>query len=204
MLLFMAAFQVNAQYAKTGSDTGKITPLLYLGMQLSSDSTKDENIVIKFKKGALMDYEIDEDGRYSSRYEDLHICSVSSDGIPLVTNVIPFPALTPEIVRLYVCPQNGGLFKFRFTAILEIPEHLKIKLIDKYTNRVVEVKQGMCFSFNIDKNALLSFGDRRFMLVIYQDQNYAFRAADFGIGNNKKRTDMASTTAFAQGIQNLQ
>jgi hypothetical protein len=195
MLLWIAAFRAGAQDTKTAPDTGKILPELYLGLQLSSDSIIDENIVIKFKKDALMDYEVDEDGRYSSRYEDLHMCSVSSDGIPLVTNVIPFPGLTPEMVRLYVCPKAGGQYKFRFTAIFEIPKHLKIKLIDKYTNRAVGITQGKCYSFNIDKNAFLSYGDRRFMLVIYQDQNYSFRPEVFGIDGRKKKVTAMSAPA---------
>ena len=204
ILLCLAAFQAHAQYPTTGFDTGKIAPELYLGLQLSGDSTTNENIVIKLKKHADLNYDIDEDGRYNSRYNDLHICSISSDGIALVTNVIPFPALTPETVRLYVSPKIGGQYKFRFTAILEIPKHLKIKLIDKYTNCSVGIQQGKCYSFNIDKNDLLSYGDRRFTLVIYQDQNYSFRPEAFGISGRKKKGIAASTPAQAYSAINRQ
>ncbi len=193
MFFCMAASQAFVPHNKVGGDTGERDSVQRVCIHLTTDSAKVGNAFVEFRKNGQINYDIDEDGLYSAPIENLKLCSISADGYPLITNVIPYPSSLPEVLKLYICPKDSGAYKMRFDSIKTIPRHVKIMLIDKYLNCSVEVKQNKCYSFNIDKKNLLTYGDNRFMLVIYQNQNYSFQSAAFGIVGHKKKTPAALT-----------
>ncbi len=182
MLLCAGALQADGQYTKTAADTGEMNPQRFC-MRLTADSAKVDAIFFEFRKDGQLSFDIDQDSLYSLPINDLKLSSVSSDGYPLITNVIPFPALKPEVIKLYVCPKNSGAFKLSLDSMQHISRHIRVVLIDKYLDCAVEIKKNNYYSFNIDKKYLLSYGDNRFMLVIYQNQSYSFRPEVFGINH---------------------
>ena len=193
----IATLQADAQYMKNNVDTGGVNSPRRFCIRLIGDSAKVGDLFIEFRKYGQMDYDIDEDGLYALPVENAKLCSLSADGYPLITNVIPFPSIAPEVIKLYVCPKSSGAFKLNFDSIKTIPRHIKIILIDKYLNCVVKVKQNKSYSFNIDKKDDLSYLDKRFVLVVYRDENYSFRPEAFGVIDNKKKIATVSATAQA-------
>lgn len=200
---FLTAYKTNAENLKAGLDTNEMATAKYFSLQLSDTSTKSQEMIIKFDKDAQIGEDIDGPNRiYFFGHKALEFCCISDGGTRLAIRVLQLPEVKPEIIKLYVYAKNCGDFKLNVAAIANLPKHLKVMLLDKYANISVELMHNKCYSFNIDKNAPLSYGDRRFILVIYQNQNYSYRSSAFGINENNKGVSTRSISGWAQGITN--
>jgi len=151
----------------------------YMRITLSDNSGLSDEIIIGLKDNASFNFDIDEDGLYNHSNMGIGLCSLSGDGVPLTTNVIPLPGIQPEVIRLNVLAGENKKLKLRMTGMAGLPGNFKIKLIDRFENASSDYRGNSTYVFNSGKGHNSRADATRFLLVIYQQQYYSFHPDKF-------------------------
>src|ERR1700733_14627784 len=151
----------------------------YMRITLSDDSGRTDEITIGLKDQASFNFDIDEDELYNHLNQGVGFCSFSGDGVPLTLNVIPLPGIQPEVVRLGVLAGQNNKLKLRISGLVGLPADFKIKLVDRFENFSSDCRENNTYVFNSGKGHNSRVDAARFILVIYQQQYYSFRADKF-------------------------
>jgi hypothetical protein len=140
----------------------------YVRITLSDDSGRTDEIIIGLKDKASFDFEIDEDELYNHSNQGIGLCSLSGDGMPLTVNVVPFPGIQPEAIRLNISACENKKLKLRVAGIVGLPRNFKIKLIDRFENASSDCRGNSTYVFNSGKGHNSRADAARFLLVICQ------------------------------------
>lgn len=151
----------------------------YMRLTLLDGSGRSDDIIISLKDKASFNFEIDEDGLYNHKNSGIGLCSLSGDGVPLSVNVIPFPRTQPEVIRLGVSTFQNSELKLQTTELIGLPNDVKIKLVDRLENVSSDCRENKNYIFNSGKGYNSRADAGRFLLVIYHEEYYSFRADRF-------------------------
>lgn len=153
----------------------------YLRLQLEQDqnSANYENILIRFKNGTSINYVKGEDAQYLRGLGEVNLNSISSDGIPLAINTIPFPQQAAEKIQLDAEAKTSGNYSFDLNSLVNLPPLFDIWLVDKYQRDSVNMRKNNLYHFTISKTDTASFGANRFVLIIRQNPAFAYQLLNF-------------------------
>ncbi|MHB8205935.1 hypothetical protein [Mucilaginibacter sp.] len=150
----------------------KIIRLKLYNIDKDTVSNNDE-ILIQFKRTAKEKYVAGEDA-YDlvdmPNMATVMLSGYSSDHIPLSINTLPLPAKDQKIL-LFTDGTESGNYRLLITQLDNIPVSYHIKLIDKFTGKVTDLRRKKDFDFQIDKNNPNSFGDRFVINIINNNGN---------------------------------
>ena len=129
---------------------------------IKDNASCDETMVI-FNHLSGTKYSIDEDARYLQGFGQASLATISSDGIDLAINGLPY---TPGItVGLDIHTKTDGTFLLAMSYENKIPENIQVWLEDGYLKDSVNVRKGS-YSFKMSKADTGSFGNKRFKLIL--------------------------------------
>jgi len=178
--------------AKTASQVPNIN--LYLGtpadnvvnkqnlhLQLAKDEINTDGIQISFNNNHINDqpYDYKVDAPYKVGYGAVSLSSRSSDNVDLSTHTVSLPGQGKAIIALNVSAKDDAIYKLTLKDITGIPQLYDIWLMDAYKRDSMDMRQNKTYSFNIYKKDTLSFGPKRFTLVVRQNPAYAYHLLDF-------------------------
>ncbi|MGZ3811930.1 MAG: beta strand repeat-containing protein, partial [Mucilaginibacter sp.] len=150
----------------------------YLRLQLAKDSINTDDMLIRFNKGAVSQYDDNVDAAYRQGYGQVSLCSMSSDYVPLAISVQPLPK-TSETIALNVNTSADGNYQLNMKNITGIPQLYDIWLMDAYKKDSLDMRHNATYSFDVIKSDTNTYGSKRFSLVIRQNPAYAYRLLNF-------------------------
>jgi len=144
-----------------------VPPDELIRLMLVQDKIENDDILIHFKQGSSSTYKANEDAYDMGGTElaTVMLSSYSSDHIPLSINTMPLPAHLAKIA-LFTDATKSGTYTLRATAIENIFAQYDVHLRDKFNGQVINLRQVNAYTFNIDKNQKLTYGDRFELLII--------------------------------------
>ncbi len=191
-----AAFKTLNKYAINTAVTG------FIRVVLAKDSINKDDILITFNPNTSPAFVFNEDARYFQGYGMVSFSSLSSDGVPLSINKLPFPATTASIT-LNVNATASATYKLNLTAVNSIPANYDIWLMDSYNKDSCDFRHNPTYAFNLNKADTNSYGSNRFRLVIRKNASLNVHLLDFqadkvegGATFNWKTENEGNTTTF--------
>jgi hypothetical protein len=109
------------------------------------------------------------------------LASYSTDTAPeaLAINFLPLPKKAAQVIRLHVTAKNSGRLTLEKTQLDSLPKIYELWLMDRYKKDSLDIRNNSTYVFDIDRNDTLSFGDKRFELVIRQNKALGIHLLDF-------------------------
>jgi sugar lactone lactonase YvrE len=150
----------------------------YLRLQMVLDTFYNEDIVIRFNKGAGATFNFDDDGLYKTGFGKVSLFSLTSDHVPLAINVQPLPK-SNETIGLGVSATVDGVYQLKVKELVGIPQLFEVWLMDSYKNDSLDLRHNTTYTFNISKADTNSYGNNRFRLVIRQNPALAVHLLNF-------------------------
>jgi hypothetical protein len=135
-------------------------------MKLVQDSISNDEILIRFNKGYGRGFRDSEDSQDPGGTPEATtmLSSFSADHMQLDINSLPLPADT-ERISLFTDALATGTYSLQAFRIENIPLSYYLKLKDKMTGSVTDLRNNPSYSFSIDKSESRSYGER-FELII--------------------------------------
>ncbi len=153
--------------------------LQYLRLEMNADSVHAEDILVWFDSASKTTFEPNGDGRYRLGYNTVSLSSLSSDGVQLGINKQPLPGNERRIIPLNVSATQNGTYHFNLRKIAGIPQVYDVVLLDNFKKDSVDLRSKNEYDFAIDTLNSLTFGSKRFSLVIEQNPAHAYKLLDF-------------------------
>ncbi|HEX3386899.1 MAG TPA: hypothetical protein VHS53_16980, partial [Mucilaginibacter sp.] len=177
-------------------------PLIRL--QMVEDSLNDDEIVVRLDNNTSTTFSMQEDAEdMGGIAADVSLSAMSSDSVKLAIDKLPFPAKSPQVIRLYVDAISSGRYKLQLTQLSYLSPTYQVILRDRYLQDSVIMQQGAAYSFNIDKSDSSTFAGNRFQLVISLGSQKSLKLVAFGADKSKgvsliswKVKNEFNTTAF--------
>jgi hypothetical protein len=151
----------------------------YLKLQLSKDSIHNENIVIRFNENAKTTFDFGADALYIRGFAPVSLSSSSSDHVALAINQQPLPKQTATRIGLNIAATASGTYTMSLKSLAGLPKLYDIWLMDNYRKDSVDMRVNPSYLFDIDTKDTASFGSTRFVVVVRQNQAYAYKLIDF-------------------------
>jgi hypothetical protein len=162
--------------AKVSGQQGSATNLLlssasnnithqYLRVLLKKDSLNYEDAIVEFKNSTKPAYDLNEDAKYFRGNNTVSLSTLSSDGVSLAVNKLPFPQ-TRQIIPINVSvPAAGASYQLNLTEIKNIPDVYDVWLFDKFKNDSLDIRHNPTYNFNTTSDTA-TYGSNRFKLII--------------------------------------
>jgi hypothetical protein len=126
------------------------------------DSTESDEYILKMINGATLlkdDYDITK-----LRNDNLNLSSYGSDSINLTLSSIPF--VTEETkINLNVEATRKGSYNFDFTTINDFDNTIPVSLLDKFTQKTIDIRKNPIYTFVMDSMPH-QWGKDRFVLIL--------------------------------------
>jgi len=126
------------------------------------DSTESDEYILKMINGATLlkdDYDITK-----LRNDNLNLSSYGSDSINLTLSSIPF--VTEETkINLNVEATRKGSYNFDFTTINDFDNTISVSLLDKFTQKTIDIRKNPVYTFVMD-SLPHQWGKDRFVLIL--------------------------------------
>ncbi len=138
------------------------------------DSTESDNLFIKMFEGATLKsekYDIQKMGN-----ENLNLSAYGADSINLYMSAIP-PVNSETRIKLNVEATTVGTYKFEFTNMDNFDVNVSVSLLDKYTNKTINVKANTKYTFEMGPG-LNQWGKNRFELILNGNTNTSINQAN--------------------------
>jgi hypothetical protein len=130
---------------------------------LSRDKGHSDEAIIKYVNEATPAFDHYDIAKLSG--SDINISSVAGDSRLLTVNCKPFDG-NDDIIPLNIGAATSGSYQLSFANTDALVEALPITLIDKYTQKSVNLRTNDTYAFTIDKSNNATFGSERFIIVI--------------------------------------
>jgi hypothetical protein len=192
--------QVSSSNLLLGTPVATKPVLQYLRLTLLQDSLNYNDMLMFFKANATPAYDGSEDAKYfPGNGAQVALASLSSDGVQLAVNALPFPKLDTSVTRLSFFTQNSGQFTLKRGELQSIPAIYEIWLMDKYKKDSLDIKANDTYVFNVDKADTNSFGKNRFAITIRENRALGIHLLNF---TATKATGGAQTVWKTENEQN--
>ena len=165
----------NQKKLKSGRNNLTAMPRVKIQLKKPSSYNMDETC-IAFDSSGSSKYLIAEDAYYLPA-EEIKLASLSSDNVNLAYNIMEEIG-AEKIVKLDVNAIKSDDYSLTFN-LSNIPQGVKIWLMDKYLNTQTPVSNGQTVNFAIDKSVPASFGAERFSIVFNQEPTLESVITDF-------------------------
>jgi len=171
--------QVVAPKLLMGTPADDIANTQYLRLQLAKDSVNTDDMLIRFRKGAVPAYNPNADAPYKRGFGKVSLASLSSDQVALAINELPLPTTCNEAIPLSVNTNTDGLYTLTMKDMVDMPQLYDIWLMDAFRKDSLDMRHNSTYSFNVIKADTNTYGSHRFSLVIRQNPAYAYRLLSF-------------------------
>ena len=181
-LIFNEGAKTSTQNTGTNLLMGKpvnMANIQYLRLRLAKDSVNTDETVIKFNKQGSINYNENIDALYRAGYGVVSLSNISSDNFDLAIHTVPLPKLQTQTIGLSVSAKTTGIYSLSLNDIVSVPRLYDVWLMDNYKKDSLDMRQNITYQFYLDRADTLSFGSKRFSLVIRQNPAYAYRLVDF-------------------------
>jgi hypothetical protein len=152
-----------ATIAKASFDT--IPDRAAFKIKLLKDSSTADETMLYFSHLAQRKYSSAVDAPYFQGFGQVSLASVSSDGVDLAINQLPYTS--GMSIGLDVNAKTDGIYSLKISYNHNVPPTIQIWLKDTYRKDSINVCSGN-YSFNVTKADTNSFGRKRFSLVLRQ------------------------------------
>lgn len=143
-----------------GKDT--IPDSAALKIQLVKDSSNNVEFLVLFSRNFHLNYINSEDVEVPGRNPNFNISAISSDGILLTWDGVPYsPGMS---IPIDVNATNGPYF-LRTYYFHKIPSYIHVWCRDNYLKDSLDLRTGN-YHFSIDNADTNSFGRKRFQIVV--------------------------------------
>jgi len=168
----------------------------YLKLQMTKDSTHNENIVICFNDNAKTTFDFGTDALYIKGFAPVSLSSSSSDHIALAINQQPLPKQTASRIGLNVAATASGTYTMSLKSFAGLPKLYDIWLMDNYRKDSLDMRVNPSYLFDINTKDTASFGSNRFTVVIRQNPAYAYKLINFAANkvNNVRQVNVVWDT----------
>lgn len=168
----------------------------YLKLEMSKDSIHNENIVIRFDDNAKTTFDFNADALYIRGFAPISLSSSSSDHVALAINQQPLPKQTATRIGLNIAATASGTYTMSLKSLAGLPKLYDIWLMDNYRKDSVDMRVNSSYLFDIDTKDTASFGSNRFVVVVRQNQAYAYKLIDFAANkvNNVRQVNVVWDT----------
>ena len=152
-----------ANVANIQKDTLPDMAALKVKMVMVNDTTNYDETMFLFQKSASLAYDPDADAQYFAGFGQESLASISSDGIYLAINRLPYThGMTIGLVANATSDNN---FYLQVSCKNKIPASFQVWVKDTYLNDSTNVCTGK-YNFKVLKADTNSFGSKRFKLVL--------------------------------------
>ena len=173
----------------------------YLRLQLAKDTVHTDDIVIRFNKGAVTQFDDSVDAIYKTGFGKVSLASLSSDLVPLAISVQPLPK-TSETIGLTIHTHADTIYSLNMKDLVGIPQLFDIWLMDAYKKDSLDMRHNTTYRFNVLKNDTNTFGSKRFTLVIRQNPAYAYHLLNFTASKASSSTPQVQLVWVTENEQN--
>jgi len=147
--------------AKVNTDT--IPDKSAFKIKLVKDSTNSDETMLTFNHLATCKYSSSSDAPYFTGFGQVSLATVSSDGIDLAINQMPY---TPGMsIGLDVRAKTDGAYQLQISYVHNMPANIQVWLKDNYLKDSVNVCLKK-YSFKVITADTSSFGKKRFKLIL--------------------------------------
>jgi len=147
--------------AKVNTDT--IPDKSAFKIKLVKDSTNSDETLLTFNHLATCKYSSSNDAPYFAGFGQVSLASVSSDGIDLAINQMPY---TPGMsIGLDVHAKTDGAYQLQISYVHNMPANIQIWLKDNYLKDSLNVCLKK-YDFKVSTADTSSFGQKRFRLIL--------------------------------------
>jgi trimeric autotransporter adhesin len=153
-----------ANVASIKEDTLPDMAALKLKMVMVNDTNNYDETMFLFQKSASLTYNPDADAQYFAGFGRESLASISSDGIYLAINRLPYTR--GMAIGLEANATSDNAFYFQVSYKNKIPANFQVWLKDTYTNDSTNVCTAGKYNFKVLKADTNSFGSKRFKLVL--------------------------------------
>jgi len=129
---------------------------------VKDDANYDETMFI-FHNTSTLAFDFNADAAYFPGYGAESLSSISSDGQDLAIYNLPYRHNMS--IALDVNMKSDGAYSFAISYERKIPANIHIWVKDNYTNNSTDVS-AKNYTFNVIKADTMSFGNKRFQLVL--------------------------------------
>ena len=162
-LMSVGSSNLDASTMEGSDNPVTIEPAAKLRVQLLRDNTEnsDETLVI-LRRGELATvagYDVERSGG-----EAVFLSSLSAEGKKMAINYLPQVSEVPSL-KLGVDVANNGNYTFTFN-LEDLPTGYEAKLKDNYLNSITDIREGVEYSFVVDRSKAASFGNTRFEVLL--------------------------------------
>ena len=141
----------------------------YLRLQLALDTINKDDILIVFDPTARSNYEPGSDAMGRAGNGPLRLSSVSTDGVDLAINRLPYPKTVQTVIPLKVGSTVNGTFTLTMKEINQVPQLYDIWLKDAYKKDSLDIRANPAYIFDVSTSDTSTFKSNRLSLVIRQN-----------------------------------
>jgi hypothetical protein len=126
------------------------------------DSTESDQYILKMINGATLqkdDYDI-----IKLKNDNLNLSSYGADSINLTLSSIPV-VIEETKISLNVEATQRGTYKFDFNSINDFDNGISVSLLDKFTQKTIDIRKNPIYSFVMD-SLPHQWGKDRFVLIL--------------------------------------
>ena len=126
------------------------------------DSTESDQYILKMINGATLqkdDYDI-----IKLKNDNLNLSSYAADSINLTLSSIPV-VIEETKISLNVEATQRGTYKFDFNSINDFDNGISVSLLDKFTQKTIDIRKNPIYSFVMD-SLPHQWGKDRFVLIL--------------------------------------
>ncbi len=174
--------QVTISGGTTPTTTLALRPMAInsrLRLKLVKDEVNYEETYFGFSPNASPKMVVNEDAGYLSGTSQVHLSSLSSDGLSLVINRQPLPSNRPTIIPCNVAVNASGNYQLACTELADIPDLYEVWLKDAFTKDSVDLRVNKSYSFTVNTGDATTFGDKRFTVLVRQKADLMVKLTSF-------------------------
>ncbi|GAB3916170.1 hypothetical protein GCM10028826_32240 [Mucilaginibacter boryungensis] len=162
-------------------------------IKLIQDATYYNETLLTFNKDNKSTFTEDEDVAYlAAPSQQVFMYSSSDEGTSCVINRLPaLENIKP--IKLYAEGAVTGTYTMEFSNVNTIDSRYRIFLKDSFKKDSLDVTNNTTYSFNIDRANTTTYGANRFTLVVYKDNNAAYKLVSF-TGSKQQGTSVLTWT----------
>jgi len=178
----------------------------YLRLQLAKDSINADESLIRFDAKSRTLFDPTKDAKYRLGTGAVSLSSLSSDRIALAINRLPLPRGKQTLaIPLKLAANADGNYQLKLKAINQVPQLYDVLLIDKFAKDSVDMRKNANYSFVISKSDTNTYGSGRFLMMIRENPNYAYKLLSFGAGKvpRKLQVCVSWTTQYEGNYTNF-
>ncbi|MEO6849356.1 MAG: hypothetical protein ABI203_08455 [Mucilaginibacter sp.] len=165
-LLPKAPSTTNLNIAAAKFDT--IPDKAWLKIVLGKDSINTDETAFIFNHLSNTNYNANDDARYLQGYGEVSLESISTNGIGLAINTLPYQA--GMSVPLNIHTKTDGTYFLNMSYERNLPDYIHVWLKDNYRKDSLDLSTGKTYNFSVLKADTSSFGSKRFKIII-EDSN---------------------------------